>query len=66
MTYDLTQLIVQPTREEMETSNTLDILLVSHPDIHKKNGVINYNFSDHYLVYTEVGFTTTVGLWGIV
>ena len=54
MAYDLKQLIVQPTRETIETFTTLDVILVSHPDLHKKNGVMKYNFSDHYLVYTEL------------
>ena len=40
MTYDPKQLIVQPTRETIETSSTLDIILVSYPDLHKKNGVM--------------------------
>ena len=35
MAYDLKQLIVQPTREAIETSTTLDIILVSNPDLHK-------------------------------
>ena len=53
MGYDLKQIIGQPTRETIETiqtSTTLDIILVFHPDLHKKNGVMKYNFSDHYLV----------------
>ena len=53
MTYDLKHLVVQPARETIETSTTLDIILVSHPDLHKKNAVKKYTFSDHYLVYTE-------------
>ena len=55
MAYDLKQLIVQPTWETIETwTTTLDIILVSHPDLHKKNKVMKYNFSDHYLVYPEL------------
>ena len=54
MAHNLKQLIVQPTRETIETSTTLDIILVSHPDLHKKNEVMKYNFSDHYLIYTEL------------
>ena len=54
MAYDLKQLIVQPTGETIETSTILDVFLVSHADLHKKNGVMKYNFSDHYLVYTEL------------
>ena len=56
MGYDLKQIIGQPTRETIETiqtSTTLDIILVFHPDLHKKNGVMKYTFSDHYLVYIE-------------
>ena len=56
MGYHLKQIIGQPTRETIETiqtSTTLDIILVFHPDLHKKNGVMKYNFSGHYLVYTE-------------
>ena len=54
MAYDLKQLIVQPNRETIKTSTTLDVILVSHTDLHKNNGVMKYNISDHYLVYTEL------------
>ena len=54
MAYDLKQLMEQPTRETIETSTTLDTILVSHHDFQKKNGVMKYNFSDHYLVYTQL------------
>ena len=54
MAYDLTQLIVQPTRETNETSIMWDIILMSHPDLHKQKGVLKYNFSEHYLVHTDV------------
>ena len=27
--------------------------MVSHPGLHKSDGVTKYNFSDHYLVYTD-------------
>ena len=37
-------------------STTLDVILVSHPSLHRSSGVIKYNFSDHYLVYTEFEF----------
>ena len=56
MAYEMTQLILQPTRETSDTSTTLDIILVSHPGLHKSSGVVKYNFSDHYLVYTEFEF----------
>ena len=56
MAYEMTQLIFQPTRETSDTSTTLDIILVSHPGLHKSSGVVKYNFSDHYLVYTEFEF----------
>ena len=56
MAYEMTQLILQPTRETSNTSTTLDIILVSHPSLHKSSGVMRCNFSDHYLVYTEFEF----------
>ena len=56
MAYEMTQLILQPTREMSDTSTTLDIILVSHPGLHTSSGVIQYNFSDHYLIYTEFTF----------
>ena len=56
MAYEMTQLILQPTRETSDTSTPLDIILVSHPGLHEISGVMKYNFSDHYLVYTEFEF----------
>ena len=56
MAYEMTQLILQPTRETSDTSTALDIILVSHPSLHTSRGVMKYNFSDHYLVYTEFEF----------
>ena len=56
MAHEMTQLILQPTRETTDTSTTLDIILVSHPSLHKSSGAMKYNFSDHYLVYTEFEF----------
>ena len=56
MAYEMTQLILQPTRETSDTSTTLDIIFVSHPGLHTSSGVIQYNFSDHYLIYTEFAF----------
>ena len=53
MTYEMTQLILQPNRETSDTSTTLDIILVSHPGLHTCSGVIQYNFNDHYLIHTE-------------
>ena len=56
MAYEMTQLILQPTRVTSDTSTTLDLILVSHLSLHKSSGVMKYNFSDHYLVYTEFEF----------
>ena len=56
MAYEMTQLILQPTRETSDMSTTFDIILVSHPGLHKNSGVIKYNFSDHYVVYIEFEF----------
>ena len=50
MAYEMTQLILQPTRVTSDTSTTLDMILVYHPGLHKSSGVMKYNFSDHYLV----------------
>ena len=54
MAYEMTQLILQPTRETSDTSTMLDRILISHPGLHTSSGVIQYNFSDHYLIYTEL------------
>ena len=56
MAYEMTQLILQPTRVTSDTSTTLDMILVYHPGLHKSSGVMKYNFSDHYLVYTDFEF----------
>ena len=56
MAYEMTRLILQPARETGDTSTTLDIILLSHPGLHTSSGVIQYNFSDHYLIYTEFAF----------
>ena len=36
----------------------LDLILVSHSSLHTSGGVIKYNFSDHYLIYSEFAFKT--------
>ena len=56
MAYEITQLVLQPTRETSDTSTTLDIILVSHPSLHQSSGVMKYNFVDHYLAFTEFEF----------
>ena len=58
MAYEMTQLILQPTRETSDTSTTLDIILVYLTSLHQSSGVMKYNFVDHYLVFTEFGFNS--------
>ena len=50
------QLIDQPTRVHDKTSPVLDVILTSHPALHRKSAVLKYTLSDHYLIYTHVEF----------
>ena len=50
------QLIDQPTRVDDKTSSVLDVILTSHPALHRKSAVLKYTLSDHYLIYTHMEF----------
>ena len=50
--YDMHQLIDQPTQVDDKTSSVLDIILTSHPALHRKSAVLKNTLSDHYLIYT--------------
>ena len=53
------QLIDQPTRVDDKTSFVLDVILTSHPALHRKSSVLKYTVSDHYLIYTHMEFENT-------
>ena len=40
--YDIHQLIDQPTRVDDKTSSVLDVILTSHPALHRKSAVLKY------------------------
>ena len=52
--YDMHQLIDQPTRVDDKTSSVLDVILTSHPALHRKSAVLKYTLNDHYLIYTQM------------
>ena len=57
--YDMHQLIDQPTRVDDKISSVLDVILTSHPVIHRKCAVLKYTLSDHYLIFTHMEFGNT-------
>ena len=58
--YDMHQLIDQPTWLDDETSSLLDVILTSHPSVHRKSAVLKYTLSDHHLIiYTHMEFENT-------
>ena len=58
-TYDMHQLINQPTRVDDKTSSASDIIITSNPALHRKNAVLKYTLSDQYLIYTHTEFENT-------
>ena len=57
--YDMHRLIDQPTRVDDKTSSVLDVILTSHPALHRKSAVLQYTLSDHYLIYSHMEFENT-------
>ena len=57
--YEMRQLINQPTRVDDKTSSILDVILTSHPELHRKSAVLKYALRDHYLIYTHIEFKDT-------
>ena len=53
------QLIDQPRRVDDKTSSVLDVILTSHPTLHRNSAVLRYTLSDHYLIYTHMEFENT-------
>ena len=53
------QLIDQPTRVDDKTSSVLDVILTSHPALHRKSAVLKFTLNDHYLIYTHMEFENT-------
>ena len=68
--YDMHQLIDQPTRVDDKTSSVLDVILTSHPVLHRKCAVLKYSLSDHYLIFTHMEFgnntPSVADLWSFV
>ena len=58
-TYQMRQLIDQPTRVDDKTSSILDVILTLHPELHRKSVVLKYTLSDHNLIYTHIEFKDT-------
>ena len=50
------RLILEPTRVTLNTSSIIDHIYTPMPNNHVQSGVLKYKVSDHYLVYTIVGF----------
>ena len=50
------QLILEPTRVTLNTSSIIDHIYTAMPNNHVQSGVLKYTVSDHYLVYTILGF----------
>ena len=57
--YDMHQLIDQPTRVDDKTPSVLDVILTSHPALHRKSAVLKYTLGDPYLIYTHMEFENT-------
>ena len=57
--YDMHQLIDQPTGVGDKTSSVLDVILSSHPALHRNSAVLKYTLSDRYLIYTHMEFENT-------
>ena len=53
------QLIDQLTRVDDKTSSVLDVILTSHPTLHRKSTVLKYTLSEHHLIYTHMEFENT-------
>ena len=49
-TYDMQQLIVQPTRVDDKTSSVLDVIIMSHPALRQKSAVFKSTVVDHNTV----------------
>ena len=57
--YEMRQLNDQPTRVDDKTSSLLDVILTSHPELHRKSEVLKYTLSDYFLIYTHIEFKDT-------
>ena len=53
------QSIDQPTRVDNKTYPVLDVILASHPTLHRKSAVLKYTLNDDYLIYTHIEFEDT-------
>ena len=54
--FDMDQLIREPTRITLSSSTIIDLILTTNPKLHVRSGIVNYNISDHYPVYTVLQF----------
>ena len=57
-TYMIHQLIDQPTRMDDKTSSVLDVILTSHPALHRKGAFLKYTFQRWPLSYLH-----SYGIW---
>ena len=53
------QLIDQSIRVDDKTFSVLDVILTSHPTLHRKSAILKYTLSDDYLIYTYIEFEDT-------
>ena len=53
-------LINKPTRVTANSSTIIDHILTSMPHNHSESDVIEVTFSDHYLVYSVLKFTSII------
>ena len=60
--FDLSQLIINPTRITKSTSTILDLMLVSDPNKINNSDVISYNVGDHDMIYCTRKIRNSPGL----
>ena len=52
--YNMTQLILRPTRVTQRSTSLIDVILSTIPECHQHTDVFKLSLSDHYLIYTNV------------
>ena len=57
--YGMKQLITDKTRVSGDSSSTIDVILTTFPNSHRKSGVCKVSLSDHYLIYSDIHFHST-------
>ena len=61
-TYNMKQLVLQPTRVTATTSSLIDVILTTVADDHVKTGVVDLSLSDHKLIYTIIATAKNVNI----